>query len=887
MFNDIVFRIRSVFRRNVAEANLEDELRFHRQQQFDKYVKAGLTEEEAVRRVRIDFGGVNQVKEECREAWGVHLLETLMQDLRYGWRVLLKSPGFTVITLLTLALGIGANTAIFSVLYGILLRPLPYKDPARLVVLNETTSKVGMVSVSYPNFVDWRAQNGIFSEMAAINSVRFNLSGYNQSGLNQPINVAGQAVSANFLSMLGTHPFLGRDFDAAEEKAGASAVVLLSYALWQSHFGGDRGIIGRTITLDGHSVSVIGVLPGDFRWTEKTDFLEPVGVWLTNNSSSNERGERGEMVVLGRLDPRASFQRARAEMEGIAARLAKAYPAANEQFGVALQPLRDVFVHEIRPAVIVLFAAVTFVLLIACANVANLFLMRSAGRTKEIALRIAVGAGRSRIVIQMLAESLILTSLGGIAGLALAVALIRGLVGLIPDGMLAGANVELNGPALLFTAGVVVLSSFLFGLMPALHSTKADVQSELKDGGRTTSTGATHNRWRGILAVAEISLALVLLIGAGLMMKSLFRLLSVDAGIRTERVLTMAIDLRTSQYAKDPAILNFWEQILRRARELPGVQAAAVGTGVPLTNDHWRTDITIEGMALPTPGSFPHPDVHIVSPGYFSTLGIRILRGRTFTDMDNENGARVAMINALVAKQFFAGRDPVGGRFLLGHSSPKEAQQWRTVVGVVGETKLYGLANPARLEIYVPFHQTVSSSMTLLVKSGNEPSVLTSGIRSAVAAIDKDQPVFSIATMEQYVRESVSTRRVTFIVLGCFSGLALVLAGIGIYGVISYSVAQRRQEIGIRMALGARSRDVMGMVIAQGAKLAIAGVLAGVAASFCLTRLMAKLLFSVSSADPTTFVAVVGAVLLTALLASYIPAQRALSVDPMSTLRSE
>ena len=332
-----------------------------------------------MRRARIDFGGVNQVKEECRDAWGVRLFETLMQDLRYGWRVLLKSPGFTVIALLTLALGIGANTAIFSILYGILLRPLPYKDPARLIVLNETTPKVGMVSVSYPNFVDWRAQNGVFSEMAAMKSLRFNLSGYNQFGINQPVNVAGQAVSTNFLSMLGARPFLGRDFGEAEEKAGASAVVLLSYPLWRSHFGGDRSVIGRTITLDGHSVSVIGVLPRDFRWTEKTDFLEPVGVWLTNNSSSNERGERGEMVVLGRLDPRASFQRARAEMEGIAARLAKAYPAANEEFGVALQPIRDLFVHEIRPAVIVLFAAVTFVLLIACANVANLFLMRSAG----------------------------------------------------------------------------------------------------------------------------------------------------------------------------------------------------------------------------------------------------------------------------------------------------------------------------------------------------------------------------------------------------------------------------------------------------------------------------------------------------------------------------
>lgn len=880
MLKDVFFRIRSVLRRHVAETELDDELRFHRQQQLDKYVRAGMTEVEALRQVRIHFGGVDQVKDECRDAWGVRLLETLTQDLRYGWRVLRKSPGFTAIAVLTLALGIGANTAIFSVLYGVLLRPLPYKDATRQIVLNETTPKVGKVSVSYPNFLDWRAQNGVFSEMAAVHNVGFSLS-----GIHQPENVSGQAVSTNFLSMLGMHPFLGRDFDASEEKAGAAAVILLSYPLWQSHFGGDRSVIGRTIALDGRSFSIAGVLPPDFRWTEKTDLLEPIGVWLTNNSAANERGERGDMTVLGRLRPHISFLQARAEMEGIAARLAKAYPATNDQFGVALQPIRDAFVGDIRPAVIVLFAAVTFVLLIACANVANLFLMRSAGRTKEIAVRIALGAARGRIVTQMLAESLILTSLGGIAGLALAGAVVRGLVGLIPEGMLAGASVEVNGPALLFTAGVVSFSAFFFGLLPARHSTKADVQPDLKDGGRTTSAGTSHNRWRGVLACTEISLALVLLIGAGLMMKSLFRLLSVNAGIQTEHVLTMRIDLRTSQYDKDPAIRSFWERILSRAREMPGVQAAAVGTGVPLTNDHSRSDITIEGMALPKPGSFPHPDVHIVSPAYISVLGIRLLQGRTFTDMDNEKGARVAMINTLVAKQFFAGRNPIGSRFLIGHPSPRTPPQWLTVVGVVGETKLYGLANPSRLEIYVPFHQLVTGSMTLLVKSAGEPSVLTSEIRSAVASIDKDQPVFAIATMKQYMRDSVSTRRIISVVLGCFSGLALMLAGIGVYGVISYSVAQRRQEIGIRMALGAQSGDVLGMVIAQGAKIAAAGVLIGVAVSLGLTRLMAKLLFSVSSVDPTTFAAVAGVILFTVLIASYIPARRALRIELMSTLR--
>jgi predicted permease len=464
---------------------------------------------------------------------------------------------------------------------------------------------------------------------------------------------------------------------------------------------------------------------------------------------------------------------------------------------------------------------------------------------------------------------------------------IRGLVRLIPEDMLAGATVDLNGPALLFTAVVVLLSTFIFGLVPARHSTKADLQRELKDGARTTGAGASHTRWRGVLVVVEVSLALVLLVGAGLMMKSLFRILSVDAGIRTEHVLTMQIDLRTSQYAKDPAILNFWDRVLATVSRLPGVQTAALGTGVPLTGDHSRDDITVDGMELPKPGSYPHPDVHVVSPAYVSVLGLRLVEGRTFTEHDDEHAPRVAVISSRVARQLFSGRDPIGSRFLSGHMPEKGSPEWLTIVGVVGDTKLYGLASPSRLEVYVPFHQTPTGSMKLLVKSATEPSALTSEIRAAIASIDKDQPVFAIATMEEYLRNSVSTRRITFIVLGCFSALALLLAGIGIYGVISYSVAQRAREIGIRMALGAQARDVLGMVIAEGSKIAMVGVLTGLAASLCLTRLMTKLLFSVSSTDPFTFAVVAFATILTALLASYIPARRALHADPMGTLRCE
>jgi predicted permease len=492
-------------------------------------------------------GGLDQLKEECRDARGLHLMETLIQDLRYGLRTLRKSATFTCVALLTLALGIGANTAIFSVVYAVLLRPLPYQDASRVIVINETTPKVGMVSVSYPNFLDFRAQSHGFSEMAAVCGVGFNLA-----GISQPENISGEAVSTNFLAMLGVHPFLGRDFDASEEKAGSAPVVLLSYALWQSHFGGEQSALGRTISLDGHGYTVIGVLPPDFRSTDKTDVLEPIGVWLTNNSEAAVRGARGDMVVIGRLAAGLGIAQARAEMEGIAARLAQAYPATNDQCGVALQPIRDVFVSDVRPAILVLFSAVMFVLLIACANVANLFLMRSAGRAREIALRIAIGASRGRIVRQMLVESFVLAFFGGVLGLGLAIGGIRGIVRLIPMDMLAGANLNLNGAVLLFACGAVVLSALTFGLTPALQSTRAG-QSELKQGGRTASAGAGQNRWRGGLVIAEVALALILLVGAGLMMKSLYRLLAVDPGFRPDHVLTMQMSLRTSQYEKDPA----------------------------------------------------------------------------------------------------------------------------------------------------------------------------------------------------------------------------------------------------------------------------------------------------------------------------------------------
>jgi putative ABC transport system permease protein len=886
MLTDLWIRMRALFRRKSVEGELNDEVQFHFDQQVAKYIAAGTTRDEATRRARLEFGGFDQVKEECRDARGVHFLETLTQDIRYGLRMLRKSPGFTSVAVLTLALGIGPNTAIFSFVYGVLLAPLPYRDASHLVVVNETTPRVGNVSTSYPNFLDWRAQSRSFSQMAYIEQMSFNLAG---AGVSQPENINGDSVSPNFLSMMGVRPLLGRDFESSEEKAGSPRVLLLSYQLWQSHFGADRNVVGRTITLDGNDFVIIGVLPPDYRWLDSSKVMLPIGVWATNNSSATERDSRGDSTVVGRLGQGVALAQARAEMEGIAANLANEYPADNDQFGIRLRPIRDAFVGNLQREILVLFAAVIFVLLIACANVANLLLVRGADRTKEIALRMAFGARRVRIVRQMLTESFVLALFGGALGLGLAVAGTRILTQLIPPGTLVGASIGLNSTVLLFTAGVVLLATLIFGIAPAVHWTNGDVQAELKEGGRTASVGAAQNRLRGMLTVMEMSLALVLLVGAGLMVKSLYKLINVNPGFQPDRVLTMEMYLSSQRYSKDPAVLNFWQQVLDGVRALPGVESAALGTDIPLTDNHNRTDITIEGMALPKPGSFPHPDVHAVSPDYVRAMGMTLERGRTFTEADNEHAPLVALVNDKLARQYWPNEDPVGKRFMWGHLNPssKDAPKWVTVVGVVDDTKLYGLANPGRLEVYDPFRQDVYHDMSLVVKSRLDSSALTSEIRSVVASVDKDEPIFAIVTMNRLISDDVSAPRLALVLLGVFSGLALVLAAIGIYGVVSYSVAQRTHEIGVRMTLGAQPRDVLRMVLGQGGKMAAIGIAIGIVAAFGLTQLMSTLLFSVDASDPATFAAVALVLVLVAIFACYVPARRAMRVDPMVALRHE
>ena len=868
---------RNFFAKRRNDRDLDDEVHSYVDLLAEEKMREGMRPDEARRTARIELGGVEQVKEDVREVRAGAWLDIVFQDIRYGARMLRKNPGFTAVAILTLALGIGANTAIFSVVSAVLLRPLPYANPQQLIVLRETTQSVGPHSPSYPDFLDWRKQSRTFSQMAAINNREFNLS-----GVAQPENISGYAVSANCLSMLGVRPFLGRDFLPSEDAPGSAPVVLLSYALWQSHLGADPSPVGKNITLDGRSFTIIGVLPPNIRLLEKTDILAPIGVWA---GDMTDRGDRGDMDAVGRLVSGASISQAQAEMDTIAANLRKEYPSTNSGVGISMASLRDELVGDSRPPILVLFGAVVFVLLIACVNVANLFLVRGAARAREIAVRQACGASRQRLVRQMLTESFLLAFLGGGLGILVGALGIEGLRQLISAEMLQGAIIGMDRSVLLFSGAMVVFVAIAFGLVPAWQASQPHVQETLKDGGRSSTASAAQHRLRGLLVMAETALALVLLVGAGLMMKSMYRLLQVDPGFRPERVLTMEINLRTAQYSKPEASRNFWRQVLDKVRDLPGVDAAALGTVLPLSGDHNRADITIEALPTPDPGKFPHPDFHMVSPSYIDALSIPLLRGRNFTDADTDTAPQVALINATMARRFWPNEDATGKRFHWGHPGSKEP--WIEIIGVVGDTKLYGLANPSRLELYMPLQQSRSSDMFLVLRSAIDPASLTPAVRDAVASIDKDQPVFSVNTMKQLVDASVATRHITLVLLGLFSGLALLLAAIGIYGVISYSVQQRTHEIGIRMALGAQRRDVLRLVVGQGVKLAALGIAIGIAAAFGLTRLMASLLFGVGAYDPVAFVTAAIILLLVAIAACYIPARRAIAVDPMVALRYE
>jgi putative ABC transport system permease protein len=799
--------------------------------------------------------------------------------------MLLKKPVFTAIAVLALALGAGANTAIFSVVNGVLLRPLPYKDPDKLVRLGEWSKQVPGMSISYPNFKDWRERNRVFDGLAATQFDSYNLTGGDEAE-----RLQGRNVSYNFFDVLGVVPSAGRSFRADEDRAGAPRVCMLSHGLWQRRFGGDRKIIGKPLSLSGESYTVVGVLPQDYRFGTQTDVFVPLGL-KEDGENMRPRDNHPGIYAVARLKDGVGFGQAEAEMKAVAAQLAAEYPKENSGNSVTLTPLREYFVGDVRASLLVLLAAVGFVLLIACANVANLLLARAASRAREIAVRKAMGASRWRIVRQLLTESVMLSAVGGVVGLLLAMwgvdVLRRATTDLLPT----TADVGLDRNVLFFTFGVSLLTGILFGLAPALQASKPDLSESLKEGGRSGADGAARNRVRSLLVVAEVALSLVLLVGSGLLVRSFLLLRETDTGFDEENLLTLQLSYRVGAGEGQKAV-NFFRAVEEKVRALPGVRAVAVSNGVPLLGSS-ETSFQIKGRPPAEPGKRPMTVAFWTTPGHLDALGVRLLRGRFIDEHDTTGSQSVTVIDEELARMYFPGEDPVGQYF---EGNREMGMPDDLIIGVVGHVKNYGLDSPgpvqaqiyrARAQVPEKFQPLLAERVTLLVRTFQEPESLTAPVRRAVQEVDPNQPVFNVQTMGQVVSDSIAPQRLSMMLLIIFAGVAVVLAAVGIYGVMSYAVAQRTHEIGVRMALGAQGGDVLRMVVRQGMVLVVAGVGVGLAGSVALTRLMSGLLYGVSATDPLTFAGVPVLLFLVALVACLVPARRATKVDPMEALRYE
>jgi putative ABC transport system permease protein len=810
---------------------------------------------------------------------GVDTMDTFIQDIRYGIRTLLKTPGFTVVAIIVLSLGIGANTAIFSVVNSVLLRPLHFNDPGRLVQIWESkpTRPLAEIPASYPNFADWRAQNQVFEHVVAYADWNFNLS-----GVSEPERLQGAIVSPAFFTMLGIKPIAGRVFSLDEDQPGKDLVVILSRRLWQRRFNSDPNIIGKTVNLGDDAFTVVGVVPhgaGQPLQSEEVEFWAPVsrGVALTNRFGHY-------LSVIGSLKPGATTQQAQADMDAIATRLEQQFPASNTGHRVKIISLQEQVAGNFRSSLFLLLAAVAFVLLIACANVAHMLLARGAARQKEIAIRSALGSSRSQLVRQMLTESLLLSFIGAVVGLLIAFWGIDFLVALSPADLPRVNEVMIDGRALGFTLTVSVLTGLAFGLIPALHGSRPNLNEILKDGGRGAIAGQGRQRARSFLVVSEIALSVVLLVGAGLLIRSLLRLQSVNPGFNSKNVLTMRLDL-TGQKAKTgtKAIL-FHNQLLDRINGVPGIVSASTRSFVPITNDWAYLSFAIEGRPVDA-ADRPVGYYNAISPNYFKTMQIPLKKGREFDERDVRGAQNVIIINETMAHRYFPNDDPIGKR-ITQDDVDFAPDSWVTIVGIVGDTKPKTLDGEPVAEYYMPFAQQPEPSMSLMVRTSGDPGV-AAAIRSEVLALDKDQPVYSAKTLDSLLSESVAKPRFRTILLGIFATLALLLSGVGIYGVMSYAVTRSTREIGIRLALGAQVRDVLKLVLRNGMKLALIGVGIGLAGAFAVTRLMSKLLFGVTATDAVTFGSVSVVLLAVAFLACYIPARRATKVDPLVALRYE
>ena len=876
-------KLAAIFRRGRVERELEEEVRAHLEMEEEENRAAGREREEARYAARRAFGNVTRAKEMSREMWLYRWAEDFFQDVRYALRTLGKSPGFAAVAVLTLALGTGANTAIFSAVYAVLLKALPFPEPDRLVMVWEDVRLPNYQNeqneVTPGNFAEWRSQNTVFEDMGAYRNRSYNLTG---SG--EPVRVEGELVTSGLFSVLRENAAIGRVFTADEDQPGSGHVAVMSEGLWKSRFGGDAQILGKTILLDGVSYTVIGVMPPGFHFPDPDDQL-----WVPMALSQQELNNRGShyLDIVARLKAGVTTARAQAEMNTIARHLTEMYPTTNAGQTVNVVPLHEEIAGPVRPTLLALLGAVGLVLVIVCANVANLLLGRASVRHREMGIRWALGAGRTRILRQLLTESVLLALLGCALGLLLARWGVAALKLLSPPHIPRLEEISLNGPVHAFSLGISVFAGLIFGLAPALEAVRGKVHDSLKEGARESAGGA-RMRTRNTLVVMETALGVMVVIGAGLLLRSFLLMERTSLGFQPKNVLTFRVIPRGERYAKPSGRSAFYQQAIQRIEALPGVKSAAAITFIPLTFVRGSKGFTIEGRVPPAPGQVLMAGYDVVSPGYFETMQIPVLEGRDFSWSDTPQTQPVIVINEAMARRDWPGEDPLGKRIRQG--GPEEEFPWMTIVGVVGDIREFDVMTQPRPTMYFPITQWPDSYHVLrdwVVRTAGNPLGIAAVIRGAIWDVDKDLPISRVRSMEQVRSLSVAPQRFNLLLFALFAALALALAAVGIYGVMAYSVAQRTREIGIRVALGAQHGDILRLVVAQGARLAVLGVMIGLGGAFALTRLMAGLLYGVPPTDPLTFAGVAALLAGAALLACYIPARRATRVDPIVALRHE